>query len=266
MTLFPKIDKPRSVRQAIVHQIQQLLIDGALEEGSRLPPERDLADQLGVGRSSVREAIQVLQIMGLVEVKHGIGTFLTSEPGRWLLEPMKWSTRDSTNLFEELMEARVTVEVELARLGAARGLPPEIDRIRTAVADCAEAEDGVSAGYLVHVAIAATAHNAVLLFMLQATSFLFHEVLEPLRVAVLEHEGGEAELAEFRASQQRGHEAILRAISEHDAQRAAKEMEAHLLETTRFYGPVAQASLSARDDPGGDFGDDPSAPDLGTRT
>jgi len=223
-------------------EIKRLLVDGALQEGDRLPPERDLATQLGVGRSSVREAIQALQLMGLVEVKHGIGMFLTSEPGRWLLEPLKWSTKGSANLFDDLIEARLPVEVTLARLSSERAKPNELLAIRRAVEECAKAEDGVAAGYRVHLSIAEAAHSEVLLFMVRATSSLFREILEPLRAAILETEDGEQKLRDFRAAQQAGHEAIAAAIESHDSEAAAEAMRMHLLELNDFYGDIDAAA------------------------
>lgn len=216
-------------------EIRRLLVDGALREGDRLPPERELAAQLGVGRSSVREAIQALQLMGLVEVKHGIGMFLTSESGKWLLEPLRWSTKGSASLFADLVEARLTVEVTLARLASERATSEEVQAIRESVDQCAESVDGVTAGYRVHLSIAEAACSEVLLFMLRATSELFRDILATLRDAMLMTEDGEEKLRGFRVSQQQGHEAIADAIALRDADKAAEAMREHLLELEAFY-------------------------------
>src|SRR5207237_387215 len=82
--------RPQSLPDAVMAEIQRAFIHGGWKIGEQLPPERELAKQLSVGRSSLREAMQGLQTMGLVEVRHGVGTFLASEPGKWLLSPLRF--------------------------------------------------------------------------------------------------------------------------------------------------------------------------------
>ncbi len=75
--------RPGSLPHAVMTEIQQLFTDEGQKVGDRLPSERDLAKQLSVGRSSLREAIQGLETMGLVQRRHGVGTFFVAEPGSW---------------------------------------------------------------------------------------------------------------------------------------------------------------------------------------
>jgi GntR family transcriptional repressor for pyruvate dehydrogenase complex len=81
---------------------------------------------LSVGRLSLREAMQGLQTMGPVEVRHGVGTFFTSEPSRWLLSPLRFSNTSPRRLFAELVEAPLLVEVRLAALAAERATREDI--------------------------------------------------------------------------------------------------------------------------------------------
>ena len=112
--------RPRSLPDTVMAEIQRVFVKRNLKVGDRLPPERELARQLSVGRSSLREAMQGLQTMGMVEVRHGVGTFFTSEPSRWLLSPLRFSNTSPRRLFAELIEARLLVEVRLAALAAER--------------------------------------------------------------------------------------------------------------------------------------------------
>src|SRR5207245_2794625 len=118
----------------------------------------------------------------------------------------------------------------------------ELRAIRRAVEQCATADDGVAAGYRVHLSIAEAAHSEVLLFMVRATSSLFTEILEPLRASILETEDGEQKLRAFRASQQAGHEAIAAAIECQDSEAAGEAMRMHLLELNDFYGDIGSAA------------------------
>ena len=101
-------------------ELQRAFAQQGLKAGERLPPERELARQLSVGRSSLREAMQGLQTMGFVEVRRDVGIFFTSEPGKWLLSPLKFARTPSRRLLAELIEARLLVEVRLAEWAAER--------------------------------------------------------------------------------------------------------------------------------------------------
>ena len=124
--------RPKSLPDAVMSEIQRVFVERGLKLGDRLPPERELARQLAVGRSSLREAIQGLQTMGVVEVRHGVGTFFTSEPSKWLLSPLRFSTTPPRRLFAELIEARLLVEVRLAVLAAERATKEDIARLKEA--------------------------------------------------------------------------------------------------------------------------------------
>jgi GntR family transcriptional regulator, transcriptional repressor for pyruvate dehydrogenase complex len=226
-----RVLKPRSVPEAVIHEMQRLYRLGKLKPGDRLPPEADFADQLGVGRSSVREAIRALQVMGLVEVRHGVGTFLTVEPGRLLLEPVKWVANSQERLFFDLIDARLCVEVTLARLATERLSEESLARIRerNERRRGAGPKNHVSKGFQFHLAIAEAADSPVLSFMMAAAANLYHEVLEQFERA----EQGLQE--EFFRRQQAGHDAILAAIERRDPPGAELAMREHLLESKRFY-------------------------------
>jgi GntR family transcriptional regulator, transcriptional repressor for pyruvate dehydrogenase complex len=216
--------RPPSLPNAIMAEIQRLFIRRGLKAGDRLPPERELAKQLAVGRSSLREAMHGLQVMGFVWVRHGIGTFFASEPAKWLLPPAKFYDTPPHRLFSELIEARLLVEVRLAALAAERATKDDIARLREAADEraCARRGEYVERGLHFHLAIAAAAHHSVLASMLQAVSHLYFDVLDSLDPA---DQGREAA---FRARQQGGHDEVLRMIEARDPQGAADAMRAHL--------------------------------------
>ena len=71
-----------SVAEAVIEQIEQMIVDGILKEGRKLPSERDLADAMGVSRPKLREALQTLEQRGLIHVRHGEGSFIAQLTGR----------------------------------------------------------------------------------------------------------------------------------------------------------------------------------------
>lgn len=212
-------------------ELQRAIARRGLKTGDRLPAERELARQLSVGRSSLREAMQGLQTMGLVEVRRGIGTFLTGEPGKQLLSPLRFTRTPSCRLFAELIEARLMVEGRLAERAALCATERDVARLRRAVRDRAAAEYGhhVERGIEFHLAVAAAAHHSVLASMLNAVFHLYFDMLESL-----DRQSPEAEAA-FRAGQQGGHDEILRMIEARDPAGAASAMASHLQELREHF-------------------------------
>lgn len=223
-------------------EIQRLFIRRGLKAGDRLPPERELAKQLSVGRSSLREAMHGLQVMGLVEVRHGIGTFFASEPAKWLLPPARFYDTPPHRLFGELVEARLLVEVRLAALAAERATKEDIVRLREAADERAFAQRGeyVERGRDFHLAIAAAAHHSVLASMLQAVCHLYFDVLDSLDPADQDRE------AAFRARQQGGHDEVLRMIEARDPLGAADAMRGHLRDLQAEFPSIIEPSGTAQ--------------------
>jgi GntR family transcriptional regulator, transcriptional repressor for pyruvate dehydrogenase complex len=233
--------RPRSLPDAVMSEIQRVFVERGLKVGDRLPPERELARQLAVGRSSLREAMQGLQTMGLVEVRHGVGTFFRGEPSKWLLSPLRFSTTPPRRLFAELIEARLLVEVRLAVLAAERATKEDIARLKQAAEKRAHAMRGqyLEFGLDFHLAVAAAAHHSVLATMLKAVCNHYSEVLETLDRAAQDVEAG------FRGRQQVGHEAIVRMIEARDPQGAADAMRAHLRDLQAEFRSITEPSLTA---------------------
>ncbi len=230
--------RPLSLPNAVMTEIQHEFVRRGLKVGDRLPPERELAKQLSVGRSSLREAMQGLQAMGLVEVRHGVGTFFVSEPGKWLLSPLKFYDTPPRRLFGELIEARLLVEPRLAALAAERATHEDLARIREAATKRAQARRGeyVERGLEFHLGVAEAAHHNVISSMLKAVSNLYFHVLESLDDADQNRE------AAFRDRQQGGHDEVLRAIEARDPQAAADAMRDHLRELQREFPAITEPS------------------------
>jgi DNA-binding FadR family transcriptional regulator len=233
--------RPKSLPDAVMTEIQRAFVERGLKVGDRLPSERELANQLSVGRSSLREAMQGLQTMGLVEVRHGIGTFFASEPGKWLVSPLHFSDTPPRRLFGELIEARLLVEVRLAALAAERATKDDIARVREAAERRAHAQRGqyLERGLEFHLAVATAAHHSVLASMFKSVAHLYFDVLETLDRAAQDVE------AAFRGRQQGGHDAVVRMIEARDPQGAADAMRFHLRELQTEFPSITEPSPTA---------------------
>ncbi|MGH9574523.1 MAG: FadR/GntR family transcriptional regulator [Candidatus Acidiferrales bacterium] len=107
-----------------------LISEGTLSSGARLPAERDLAEQFQVSRSSLRQALKVLEIMGVISQRVGDGTYITNGDSSVLSESLEFLILLNGISFDEVMEARIIVEPELAALAASRATPKDHAALR----------------------------------------------------------------------------------------------------------------------------------------
>jgi DNA-binding FadR family transcriptional regulator len=178
--------------------------------------------------------------MGLVQRRHGIGTFFVAEPGSWGVTPLKIANRTPVRLLKEVIEARLLIEVRLAALAAERATADDVAMLRKAAVERAEAGPGeyTQRGLDFHLAIAAAAHHSVLQEMLKAMANLYWETLSST-------DESRDEVAAFRARQQGGHDRILDAIVSRNPDAAANAMRDHLLELQNDFLSIVEPSRTA---------------------
>ena len=165
--IFERIDVA-TVADAVVSQIEQLIVSGVLKSGQRLPSEAELADLTGVSRPKVREAIKTLEDRGLLAVRHGDGTFVANLNGPALSPPVIDLFSRHPQAFRDYLEFRCEVEGYAAFLAAQRATEADraIIRAHIAAMDAAHAspdaaeEARIDAHF--HLAIVDAAHNAML--------------------------------------------------------------------------------------------------------
>ena len=167
----------RRLTEEIVDQLVSLISSGKLKQGDRLPSERMLMKQLGVGRSSLREALASLSIMGVVTVRPGSGTYVTFSPEEFLKRPLSWGIPVGVGKVHELVEARRVLEEAIAGLAAEKASEAEIAEMRQHLAQMKAKRNSLhkaaKADMLFHIAMAKASHNAVLLgFVTQIRNLL----------------------------------------------------------------------------------------------
>ncbi|WP_052121330.1 FadR/GntR family transcriptional regulator [Amycolatopsis sp. MJM2582] len=157
----------------VVEQFEELIETGEWPVGSRIPPEQELVEQLGVGRSTVREAVRALEHAGLLEPRRGDGTYVRARHG--LSAALLRRTRAANVL--EVLEVRNSIERQAARTAAERRSPEDVTRITEALAAQHEARDAgdedafLAADNEFHAAIIAATHNAVLIELWEGLSY-----------------------------------------------------------------------------------------------
>lgn len=204
--------------EQVLERLRAYVAEAGLKAGDKLPAERELAASLGVSRASVKQAIVVLEVQGLVEAKHGGGTYLVRdtldvEPVEQLVERRK--------RLPEVLEAREALETKLAELAAERRTEDELDAIRASLdfmhEEIVGGGFGVEGDRRFHAAVTAAAHSSLLADFMKAIAGQITESRnESLRQPGRPHRS----LAQ--------HTAIYEAISAGDPKKAAAAMRKHV--------------------------------------
>lgn len=225
-------------RRKLTETVAEQLLEAIrkLPPGTKVPSERQLTKELGVGRSTVREAVNGLAMLGVVEIRHGQGVFVTGEDPGDTSEPSGLMSALERGVTHEFIEARLIVEVEVAKLAARRRTDEDLARIAE-VLEIQEAR--IRAGNtpaLVNVAasfnvrLAEAAHNDVLTGMIQ--SFVALMIERGPRVYSIEG---------FAEWDLREHQGLYAAVEASDADRAGRLMREHIEELARRYRTVGAA-------------------------
>lgn len=221
----------RRLSDDIVERIETLILEGSLRPGERLPAERALAEDFGVSRPSLREAIQKLVARGLLISRHGGGTFVSDSLGSSFRDPMLELLENNPEAQRDLIEFRHTLEGACAYYAALRATDLDRQRLKAAferVQDCylqqgrvSRSEEGRTDA-LFHLAIAEASHNAVLLHTIRSLfDLLEHNVVTNI--------GGMLPLGSVvRDRLLAQHEALYRAIVDGRADDARRKASEHL--------------------------------------
>lgn len=205
---------------AIVDEIVGMIVAGTLKPGDRLPAIEDLCQQLRVGRTSVREALKALDVIGLVEIRHGKGTFVGENPSRFFLKPIAWQCLLDQAKTPALAETRRCCEGELAALAAERASPEDVLEMHRALerqSGLLDSGEFADAALEFHIAVWRAAHNEVLLHILSGIRDLLRQSMSEV-VSIPDTKG--VTLAQHRA--------IGQAIADRSPELARRAMRDHL--------------------------------------
>lgn len=177
--------KTKKVYEEIVEQIKKLIVDGKLQPGDKLLSERELSDKLNVSRASVREAFSALEMMGIITIRPGEGSFVRQVSYEGMLEPLSFILQVEIDDIMQLLEVRKILEVETAALAAMRATPEDLDDIQRSLASMVEevrkGEIGDVADSLFHFAIAKAANNPILIKVMNTISDLMSNTFRSSR-------------------------------------------------------------------------------------
>ncbi|MBW2366860.1 MAG: FadR family transcriptional regulator [Deltaproteobacteria bacterium] len=219
--LFSQI-KPLKVSKEVANQIRGLIKDGKLQPGDKLPPERNLAAFLGVGRSSLREAINSLETMGFVETKKRKGIFVRSVSEPILSNPLRNLIKEDKRKLFQLYEIRKDIELASATLAARRRTVEDLARIQgyinKMVFDARRGHMSTSDDIGFHVAIAQATHNVIRVHILKNIFELFNEFIDRVVEMVAKEKDDMLHNIDL-------HQQIYNAIERGDSEHARKTMK-----------------------------------------
>lgn len=235
-SLFRNVGTRGGLVERVVNEIQRVIVDGQLRPGTKLPPERELAEELGVSRTVIREAVRILVAKGLLETRPGVGTIVRQVTRDQVVEPLSLllQTQEGGISIEHLHQVRRMLEVEIAGLAASQATQEDVAELKQALAEMEavmnipEAHAAKDADF--HQGLARTTHNPLLSILLGSIRDLMQEV----RILVAQRPG-------IRARVMPDHQKILERVAAGDPEGARHAMEEHLRHARSFQEEVLAA-------------------------
>jgi GntR family transcriptional repressor for pyruvate dehydrogenase complex len=216
----------RNHYEEIKDQLQQMIVDGKLKVGDKLPSTKEMSERFGVGRSTTREALSALKAMGLIEIRQGGGCkVIRNAPTEIAIPELEFLRMNRATLLE-LLEARQSLEVSNAALAAVKRTDEDVRAFQAIIAQMEHSvghdTEGERTDLLFHLRLAQATHNSIM-------TRLFESIANQLETAIRE-----VRRVELYANQQVAerlyleHLAIYEAVYRQDAEQAANTMKQHL--------------------------------------
>lgn len=211
-----------AVTDEAILKIKGMILAGQLKPGDRLPPEKELSDSLGLSRNSLREAVKALEVIHVLDVRRGDGTYVTSLEPQLLLEAMTFVVdihQDSSSL--EMFEVRRILEPAATAMAATSATPDDIGRLRemlAAIDDRASVDGLMAHDRAFHQFINGIPGNAYLASLLDGISG------NTLRARIWRRQTQDGTIERTLAE----HRSIVEALAQGDAELARAESTAHI--------------------------------------
>lgn len=221
--MFETIEN-KKISQMVIEQIQGMIMRGELKNGDKLPPERELTQTLNIGRPALREALKALEVIGVIESRHGQGNFVVNNTENSVYKPLSLSFKLSNGNIEEILELRRLIEEYTVKQAASSSDEKDVLRLReilNAMINAETTEQKSQFDKQFHYEIAKISKNILINSLFESTSYLFDSFInKTVRMSFF----GEDSIDKIYDE----HLRIIEAIEKHDAEEAAKKMQIHL--------------------------------------
>ena len=215
-----------SIVEEIIELFKEKLERGELRPGERLPSEKQLTEQLGVGRTALREAIRMMSALGVIDVRQGEGSYITNDPSASLLDPLVFAVLLRTGANQDLLELRKTLQIAYCQLAAEKAISQDFFELEKAAREFEEiglsseldADRLTDADLNFHSLLIESTHNPLVEIICKTVEHLF---FTSIRKTISTAEGLSWGI--------RGHRNILQAIHGQDREEI-REVVIHSLE------------------------------------
>ena len=226
-TILPFIGNQGRLVDQVAQEMERLILEGVLEAGTKLPPQRELAEQIGVSRTVIREAMQILETKGLLESRHGFGTLVRQVSPYQFTENMSWLLRSTKISLDDLHQVRSILEVENVRLAAINATPESVQTLQRILEEMDSAKGDIrrfaEKDAEFHTSLAQMTDNPLLIVLIDTIRSLIQEV----RLSISRY-------PELKATVMPDHYAILERVEAKDSEGACNAMRAHLEHARRM--------------------------------
>lgn len=222
--------QPKKMYEHVVDQIYTQILNGDLKKGDKLPPERELTDQLSLSRTSVREALRALEVLGIIQSQQGEGNFISGDIGESLIRPITSIFTLNGGTKKDAIELRINMEILSASLAAERITIVELEELKSILDRMKDSHDDELSHQLddlFHETIAKATGNYLILSLVK----LFDYITDTI---VYAEKGQLPKTPEIRWKIYMSHFNIYVALKNRNPEEAAKAMEVHIRHIFEF--------------------------------
>jgi len=221
--VFQSIENKR-ISEIIIEQIEKMIMDGTLKVGDKLPPERELTEMFNVGRPALREALKALEVIGLIECRHGQGNFIVNNIENSLFKPLSLSFKLSNGNIEEILQLRYIIESFTSGQAAMVATEDDVKRLYDIMDNMINAPTEIEKSKydkMFHYEIASICKNKLIMNLQESLSYLLDNFIEKtVRLSLFGEDSIERIYSE--------HNRIIKAIEAHNSKEAVEATNYHL--------------------------------------
>ena len=207
----------------VIEKVKKMILSGELKPGEKLPPEREFAEKLEVSRNSVREAIRIMDMMGIVSSQQGSGNYVTCEFQKSITETMAMMfAMDQVN-DKQISQVRYSLEVLAFTLALDRVREEDLAKMEECVEKLdknGDSKNNATLDKIIHYTLARASGNQLLIDILEACSGVFDIFIEDMRYGILKNENRKTELNEC-------HRHLVDALREGDREKGLQALKWH---------------------------------------
>ncbi len=210
------------ISDEVIHRMRDLIARGVIPAGSKLPPERDLVEALGISRPTLRQALRALQILGVIQSRQGSGSYVAASTTEMLKVPLQFALALKQVGTTDLLETRVALEVKMAEMAAQRRNAQDLNAMREALSDMQRTmgspDDYCLFEIRFHECVIQAAHNAVMGTIMEMLSpFLRESRMKTVKLLKDYSKSYQSHLDVFLAIEQGDSTAAFQAMDHHFA-------------------------------------------------